>query len=235
MNCLFLRFKAYFRIGRLLLTDLSLCFYWFKHPSKCNLSSSHCKFLKRQFALDDVETFNFAIGMQDWASSLVRVWSMKNCVLFFVKTVTKSKVSSHCMFSRILRIRIYDFFSPILKVEKKNNFLLVQLGMQDWAASLFRVWPMKNSVLFCKDCHEIQSFESLHVLPILRIRIYIYKKYWITKKKCSMQAILEGVFEKLSKYTIFSCSDFKIVLGPSINTKLLNGYLKSCAVLRLSI
>ena len=144
MNCLFesqcsiVRPEVYFCIGRLLLTDLSLCFYWFKHPSKCNLSSSHCKFLKWQFALDDVETFNFAIGMQDWAANLVRVWAMKNCVLF-LKTVTKSKVSSPHMFSRILRLRIYEFFHQQWRLKKKTNFFLVHIGMQDWAASLVRV------------------------------------------------------------------------------------------------
>ena len=139
MNCLFesqciiVRPKVYFRIGRLLLTDLSLCFYWFKHPSKCNLSSSHCKFLKRQFALDDVETFNFAIGMQDWAASLVRVWPLKKVSFFCKDSHEIQSFKSLLMFSQILGIRIYEFFSPTLKVEKENKFLIgtqrhVELG-----------------------------------------------------------------------------------------------------------
>ena len=123
INCLFesqcsiVRPKVYFCIGRLLLTDLSLCFYWFKHPSKCNLSSSHYKFLKRQFALDDVETFNFAISMQDWAASLVRVWSMKNCVLFFcedsheIQSFGLMSKNSECLY---LLICSWDGFSNLV-------------------------------------------------------------------------------------------------------------------------
>ena len=123
MNCLFLRFKAYFRIGRLLLTDLSLCFYWFKHPSKCNLSSSHCKFLKWQFALDDVETFNFAIGMQDWAANLVRVWAMKNCGLFFEDCHEIQSFESPHVFTNFPNTNL-RIFSPTMKVEKENEFFL---------------------------------------------------------------------------------------------------------------
>ena len=134
INCLFesqcsiVRPKVYFCIGRLLLTDLSLCFYWFKHPSKCNLSSSHCKFLKRQFALDDVETFNFAIGMQDWAAILVRVWPMKNCVLFFCKDSheIQSFESLH-VFTNFKNTNIRIFFTNIEGWKRKQ--LLVQKGM----------------------------------------------------------------------------------------------------------
>ena len=143
LQCSIVRPKVYFRIGRLLLTDLSLCFYWFKHPSKCNLSSSHCKFLKRQFALDDVETFKFAIGMQDWAASLVRVWPMKNCVLF-CKDSHEIQTSSHCMFSRTLRIRIYEFFHQYWRLKKKKSLIVTKRHEGLGIAMAIRVVEFSN-------------------------------------------------------------------------------------------
>ena len=161
MNCLFeshcsiVRPKVYFRIGRLPLTDLSLCFYWFKHPSKCNLSSSHCKFLKRQFALDDVETFNFAIGMQDWAASLVRVWPMKKCVLFCKDSHEIQSFESLHVFTNFKNTNL-RIFSPTLKVEKENKLLI---GTKRHAG-LDRDWPKYEKIasFFCKDSPEIFGY-----------------------------------------------------------------------------